>query len=183
MDINGVASLLDDEHIARLTECWHLLETRCGMKGKNTDLPPHFTWQMVARYDLTQFEPLIRALAWATQPFTVRTSGLGIFSGRSPILYINIIKDSQLLHLHEQIWRYSQCCAVKPSLYYSPTNWVPHITLFSDSNTTENFCCALELLAFEPFEWELPVDNLALLCPDQNASETYNLIRIPFGKR
>jgi len=182
MEINGVASLLDDEHMAKLTQCWQLLEARCGMKGKNTHLPPHFTWQMVERYDLAQFEPLIRALAWSMQPFTVRASGLGIFSGRSPILYIPIIKDVHLIHLHEQIWRYSQCCAVHPSPYYNPVNWVPHITLFSDKDAPDNFCCALELLAYEPFEWELPIDNLALLCPDPVIPETYSLSRIPFGK-
>jgi 2'-5' RNA ligase len=181
IEVNGIVSLLDDRHTNQLAQCWRMLEERCGLKGKNTAMPPHFTWQVVERYDLTQFEPLVRALAWATEPFTIRTSGLGIFSGRSPILYVQIIKDAHLLHLHEQIWRYSQCCAIRPSPYYTPANWVPHITLFSGETTAESFSCAVDAVTFEPFEWEIRVDNLALICPETEL-EALNLLCIPFGK-
>ncbi|MFZ6031331.1 MAG: 2'-5' RNA ligase family protein [Chloroflexota bacterium] len=180
IDVNGVVSLLDKAHADRLQDIWRMLEQHCRLKGKNTGLPPHFTWQVVAQYDFNQFEPRVSALARAASPFTVRTAGLGIFSGPSPILYIQLVKDARLLSMHEQIWQHSQCCAVSLSPYYAPESWVPHITLAAGDVNAENLGCALDLLAFVPFTWEIPVDNLALLSPDSQGGESLELFRIPF---
>lgn len=182
IDVNGVVSLLDAKHATQLKDTWLMLADCCRLSGKNAEMPPHFTWQVVERYDLDQFEPLLSALAKETSPFTVRTSGVGIFSGRSPILYIPVIKDAHLLHLHEQIWLHSQCCARNPNSYYAPDNWMPHITLVAGDVDAQKLSCALEILAFETFEWEIRVDNLALLCPEGGA-ENFNLLHIPLGGR
>lgn len=142
------------------------------------ELLPHFTWQVVARYDVAQLEPVLRDLARVTPPFMVRASGLGIFTWQNPIIYIHLIKNRRLMELHELIWLNTECCAIHPSHYYSPENWVPHITLASENVNRQNMACALDTLAFEPFEWELHVDSLSLLrSPDSTVG--LDLLHIP----
>jgi 2'-5' RNA ligase len=163
--INGLASLLDETHTRWVENIWQALAERCQLLDVRTELPPHFTWQVVERYDVEKLEPVVRSLAWATPPFSVRTSGLGIFTGRNPVLYIHIVKDALLMRLHEQIWQRSACCAIRPSPYYNLQNWTPHITLAADNVRPAELHCALELLALEPLNWEIPINNLVLLRP------------------
>ena len=181
MEVNGIASLLDDLYATRVVGLWKLLESRCGLRGIHTELPPHFTWPVVDHYDMTRLEPALRAYVWAARNFTVRATGLGVFTGRNPVIYLHIIKDAALLHFHEQLWQWTQSAAIRPSPFYAPHSWTPHVTLAYGDVTRANLGCALETLAFEPFDWEIKVDNLALVCPKEGDS-TPEVLRIPFGE-
>ena len=181
-EFNGIASLLGTPHAEWVNDLWQELETRCGIIGNQREYPPHFTWQVVERYNLEQLQPVVEALAWATAPFTVRSTGLGIFTGRSPILYIQLVKDSRLLHLHAQIWEHTACCAIHPAKYYNPEHWMPHITLAIGSIKAKDLSCALDFLASDNFDWEMTVDNFALLAPSPEGG-TPELLSIPLRGR
>jgi 2'-5' RNA ligase len=58
--------------------------------------------------------------------------------------------------------------AICPSLYYSPTKWIPHITLaYNDVNLT-NLECALKTLANQSYEWEIKIDNIVSIVQDRD---------------
>lgn len=164
-EFNGIATLLRDPHAGWVKELWQEMETRCGFIGNQRAYPPHFTWQVVEKYDLVQLQPIVEALAWATAPFTVRSSGLGVFTGRNPVLYIQLVKDAHLLRLHQQVWEHASCCAIRPVKYYNPDHWMPHITLAIGDLKPKDLTCALDFLPSENFDWEIPVDNFALFAP------------------
>ena len=102
--MNGIASLLDEPATSRVNYWWQELEARCGLVGVKTTPLPHFSWQVTEAYDLPLLEIVLHTFARQARPFTIRTSGLGLFTGENPIVYISIVKDESLIHFHSLLW-------------------------------------------------------------------------------
>jgi hypothetical protein len=92
----AIVSLLDEHHYNRIENLWHDLEVECGLSGVTLTPLPHFSWHIANEYDYRRLEASLQELAANTQPFSVRTTGLGLFTGASPVLFIPIVKDSTL---------------------------------------------------------------------------------------
>jgi 2'-5' RNA ligase len=162
--MHGLVSILDPPHYSKVIDIWARLETHCGLKGVQVTPIPHFSWQVTLDYDFDALQPAIANLAARLAPFTVRTTGLGIFTGKNDIvLYINLIKDEPLLKLHQTIWQTTLPYTTHPIAYYAPENWMPHITLGHGDMDEAGLACATRLLAREDFNWEIPIDNLLLV--------------------
>lgn len=161
--MEAIVSLLEPAAYSRIEAMWRILELKCGLKGiKNTPFP-HFSWHVAQEYPQKSVEQALRSLAAPTRPFTVQTSGLGIFTGQEPVIYLLITKNEKLLRFHKSIWRQIEPLSQQPSEYYSPETWVPHITLAHKDVDKHALLCALEELAFLPFNWEVKIDNLAVV--------------------
>ncbi|MCB9136195.1 MAG: 2'-5' RNA ligase family protein [Anaerolineales bacterium] len=169
--MHGLVSLLDSEHYARVEELWAQLETHCGLKGVQGTPMPHFSWQVTMDYDFEGLTVALKKLATEIAPFTVRTAGLGIFTGKNDIvLYISLTKDENLLKLHQTIWQATLPYTLQPFAYYAPENWMPHITLGHGDVNEDSLACATRLLAREDFNWQIAIDNLLLV--SQPAGDT-----------
>jgi 2'-5' RNA ligase len=175
--MNGIASLLDGPATSHIERLWQDLEARCGLVGVKLTPFPHFTWQVTENYDLSRFEVALHALAGQVQPFSIHTSGLGLFTGENPIVYVSIVKDEPLMRFHSLLWEKMAGIAFHPALYYSPAQWVPHITLGYKDLTSANLDCVMQSLAFQSFNWEIQIDNLILVAQ----SEDHNIA--PFRVR
>ena len=115
-------------------------------------------------YDFDALQPAMAKLASELSPFTVRTTGLGIFTGKNDIvLYVNLVKDETLLQRHQIIWKAATPYTTQPVPYYAPENWMPHITLGHGDVDEEGLACATRLLAREDFNWQIQIDNLLLV--------------------
>ena len=179
--MNGIASLLNDPHKTQTEAIWKELEEKCGLIGVRTTPFPHFTYQVVEAYDQERLEPILKEIAHEAQPFTVLTTGLGMFTGQVPVIYLPLVKNDLLLHFHRLIWDRTKAVAQGISPFYAPDFWVPHITLGLGDITNVNLSCAIEALAFQDFNWEIRVDNLAFI--GQNADNTYgNFCTYRFGE-
>jgi 2'-5' RNA ligase len=176
--MNGIASLLDGPATARVERLWQELEVRCGLVGVKLTPFPHFTWQVTEDYDLPQFEVALRALAGQLEPFSIHTSGLGLFTGENPIIYVSIVKDESLMRFHSLLWEKMAGIASHPAPYYSPAQWVPHITLAYNDLTSANLDCAIQLLAFQTFNWEIQIDNLILVAQSEGHNTTPIRVRL-----
>ena len=127
--MHGIASLLNAQYRARVEEIWLELESFCGLVGVKQTPIPHFSWQIAEGYDYEQADEMISQIARHTAPFRARSSGLALFSGLAPVVYIPIVRDLQLSNLHQELWERMQPCARGLSAYYSPARWMPHITI------------------------------------------------------
>lgn len=162
--MHGLVSLLDSLHDKKVKDIWSQLETHCGLKGVLVTPIPHFSWQVTMDYDFAALKPAMAKLASKLKPFTVHTTGLGIFTGKSDIvLYIPLVKNEHLLKLHQIIWKATIAYTTQPIPYYAPENWVPHITLGHGDVDEAGLTCAARLLAREDFNWQIHIDNLLLL--------------------
>jgi len=177
--MNGIASLLDQTAVSRVEQLWQELEAHCGLVGVKATPFPHFTWQVTEAYDLPRLETVLHALARQTQPFTIHTSGLGLFTSENPIVYISIVKDEPLMHFHSMLWDHLKGIAIHPMLYYTPGQWVPHITLAYQDVTSANLDCVMQGLAFQVFNWEILVNNLILVARTED--HYIETVRYPFG--
>lgn len=176
--MNGIASLLKEPEKTTVERLWHELDSKCGLQGVQTTPYPHLTWQVTQGYDLPKLDRILKKISHRTKPFSLRTDGLGIFTGEKPVVYISIVKDENLLRLHESLWERTKEFAREPDLQYSPPHWIPHITLVYNDLTQDNMNCALQILAFQKFEWEIKIDQLTLFTQSEGKTDqasTYKL--------
>ena len=166
--MHGIVTLLDEVNTINVQSLWQKLENECGLSGIKVTPIPHFSWQVAEDYELQSLEPFLRKIAQDTQPFTVHTTGLGLFTGDRPVVFIPLVKDAQMLRFHEMMWEQAKTSAHGINQLYSPASWIPHITLAHGDVDPHKLTCAMENIAFQTFDWEIIVDNLALIGQDED---------------
>jgi hypothetical protein len=179
MPMYAVVSLLDDTHSQQVERIWSDMARYYGVHGIYATPFPHFSYHVAAQYDLGKLEATLRRTVRRLQPFRVRTSGLGLFPGPSPVVYIPVVRDPALTRLHERLWPRVQNSATGSVPYYQPAQWIPHITLGHGDITAANLPAVVGHLAAQPCVWEVTVDNLAVIS-STGAGDGFHL-RIPFG--
>ena len=122
--MQGVVSLLDDQHYARVEAIWEELGQKFDVRGMYVTPYPHFSFQVAEQYDESACEEFLRSLAARMRPFRVRTAGLGIFTVANPILYISVVRSPALSDLHRQLWDgVRQTVPGAVAHYYHPEEW------------------------------------------------------------
>jgi 2'-5' RNA ligase len=159
----GIVTLLDPPVAAQVETIWQELEIECGLVGIKITPLPHFSWQISDNYVLDRIQATLKRVALSSSSFRVMASGIGIFAGQAPVIYIPVVKDENLLRLHARLWEETRQMAPGASRYYSPHHWMPHITLASGDVDVGRLDCAVRRLAFSLLDLEFPVDNLALV--------------------
>ena len=178
--LQGVVSILDTKHCEKVDALWADLKREFGLKDAANAFP-HVSYQVAERYDMPRARGVLQRLARRMIPLHVRTSGLGIFTGESPILYIAVARSIQLASFHSRLWeRISRTAHGIHTPHYGPDNFMPHITLAAGDLKAEQLPDVVRLLAVRPFSWEITLDNLALV-PDAAGSRD-QWMRFPFGQ-
>ncbi len=161
--MHGVVSLLDKEHYQLVEDLWAELEREFSVHGGYITRYPHFSYHVAQDYDVDELEPILERITSNITTFQVRTSGLGIFTGASPVLYIPVVRSRELTELHEELWETTSTTGSGIQEYYHPDQWMPHITIgFGDLNK-DNLPQIIAALATRDFNWEITIDNLALI--------------------
>lgn len=168
----GLASLLPEPYYTQVERIWDELENCCKLTAIRETPYPHFSWHIAQSYQMEQLQIIVRQLSKQIAPFQIRTAGLGIFGGATPVIYIAVVKDEQLIVLHRRIWNQLIEIAGNPSPYYHPDHWMPHITLAYEDVTSQNIGAVMQMLAFERYDWEMWIDNLTMICSADATSET-----------
>src|ERR671918_687659 len=125
---SGVVSLLDPEHYGAVEGIWDELERELGLREVRVTPWPHISFQL-GDYDLDALPGILEKLAAATPRFEIETTGLGIFSGLQPVLYVPVIRTAELSEFHRLLWTAVGTVCRNASDDYWVANWVPHITL------------------------------------------------------
>ncbi len=161
--MHGIVTLLDKDHYQLIEDLWAELERRFSVHGVYITPYPHFSYHVAQDYDLDRIEPVIKRITSNITTFKVRTSGLGIFTGASPVLYIPVVRSLELTQLHEEIWQEITTASSGAQEYYHPEQWMPHITIgFGDINK-DNLSQIIPFLANRDFKWEITIDNIAVI--------------------
>ena len=161
--MNGVVSLLDDEHDGLVRQIWSDLEEGLGLRGVYVTPYPHFSYHVARSYDFEALAPALRQTTASRKPFTVTTGGLGIFTGPSPVLYVPVVRSPELTRFHQALWQEISRTATGSDIYYAPERWLPHITLgFSDLDG-HLLAEAMRMLGTGNFNWEISISNVAVI--------------------
>ncbi len=161
--MHGIVTLLDNDHYQLIEDLWAELERRFSVHGVYITPYPHFSYQVAQHYDVDKLEPTLKRITSNITTFKVRTSGLGIFTGASPVLYIPVVRSLELTQLDEALWQEIATASSGVQQYYHLEQWMPHITIgFGDINK-DNLSQIIPFLANRDFNWEITVDNIAVI--------------------
>jgi len=161
--MHGIVSLLDNEHYQLVEDLWAELEREFSVHGVYITPYPHFSYHVAQHYDVDELESILKRITSNITTFQVRTGGLGIFTGVSPVLYIPVVRSQELTELHQELWEVIPTADSGVQEYYHPDQWMPHITIgFSDMNK-DNLSQIIPWLAERAFNWEITINNLALI--------------------
>jgi len=178
----AIISEFDPDSIKTIRSFWQQLCRLCGLKEIYHIPIPHFTWLLAEEMDIGRVQTLIDRIASENEYLTVQTFGLGIFTGREPVLYLPIAKTLTLLQLHQNIWEGLLPYSKGVKQYYSPSQWIPHITLALKDLTQDSLECALSEIAFEPIELSCRALKLALVAyKDGSRGETLHVAAFNSG--
>jgi 2'-5' RNA ligase len=161
--MHGIVSLLPQPYYGEVEKLWDQLEKDFGLTGIRVTPFPHFSWQIGETYDESLLQDVLDDISKNSSSITVQTTGLGVFSGTQPVIFIPVVKSPELIDFHSKVWERLEPCGTGISPYYNPENWVPHISLaYSDVNS-ENLGPVLTSLAFRTFNWVFEVNNFVYI--------------------
>jgi 2'-5' RNA ligase len=161
--MHALVSLLPAPFNAKVEGIWQELEQELGLAGIKATPFPHFSWQIAEAYERESAGKILEGIAAATRPLTIWTSGLGLFTGTNPVIYVPIVKTVELVRFHAQAWEALAPVCHGRSPHYDPGQWLPHISIAYGDVTGENIGPAMQKLAFRNYDWEMVVDNISLI--------------------
>ena len=176
----GVVSLLDDQHYKLVEEIWAEVDAQFDVGGTRATPYPHFSYHVAERYDTELLENVVREFAQRSAPFSVKTSGLGMFAGIQPVLYVPIVRSPELSDFHRALWSEINAYGSGIVDYYAPGQWLPHITLAQYDIDARALPALVRQLNARDFTWEIRVDNLALIHNTDDPQPS--VMRFPLGR-
>ena len=177
--MNAIVAMLDPTYERRVYDLWEELETKFKVRGVYVTPYPHFTFQGAASYHLDRLQTVFEQLAAGCEPFTVQTSGLGLFTGESPVLFIPVKRTPALNRMHERVWDAMQPLATDCNVLYNAAHWIPHITIGFGDMQPDVLSAICTYLADRDFDWEIEVNSIAFI---HNTSDSQLLkYRTRFG--
>lgn len=159
----AITTLLDKKSSDRVSEIIEQLEKRFGLQGVKMTPYPHITLLTAETPDLEELKQYLEQSCITMQKFTIRTTGLGIFPGPTPVVYIPALRTNALNELHDNLHRDVAEMSSEMGVYYNPNLWLPHISLALGDTTPEILGPVLAYLCELNFNWEITIDNLTIL--------------------
>lgn len=161
--MNAVTSPLSPHYYYMVKDLWKELKGRFGVRSIYQSPYPHFSYHVAARYDMPRLTDCLQSLAASSKPFTVRASGLGVFTGESPVLFVRIVRSPQLSEFHARLWETLNGLGEGVIPHYHATNWIPHITLGMGDVTPDHLALIIQWLQNRPFRWQMTINALLFI--------------------
>src|SRR5438552_9728070 len=118
--MDGIVSFLDSKHNQLIEELWAELKREFIVQGVYLTPYPHFSYHVAQDYDVGKIEPVLQRITSNITTFKVRTSGLGIFTGASAVLFIPVVRSLELTQLHQELWQEISPASSGAQQYYHP---------------------------------------------------------------
>lgn len=159
----AITSLLDNIHSEKVTEITDELESRFGLKGVKMTPYPHLTLLTAEIPDMEELKEYLEQICLETPVFSIRTTGLGIFPGKVPVIYIPVLRTPSLNQVHTRLHLDISEMSSEMGIHYNPNMWLPHISLALGDTTPELLGPVLAYLSNYNFNWEIRLNKLTIL--------------------
>lgn len=177
--MQGIATLLDGADRERIEAIWDELRRDFGVRGVHARRFPHFSYHVAAEYDLAGVRVKLGGLARMIRPFTVRTSGIGIFTRKQPVIYLPVARTPALETLRQRIARSVEGIADAPNDYYAEDIWIPHVTIAEGDVDLLVLPEIVRRFGERNLQWEMPATNIAVIHAAEDVQEIR--FRLDFG--
>lgn len=158
----AIISEIDKKSSEKVSQIWHHLCEVCRLEEIYTLPTPHFSWMVADGMILDQAKSKLASMISQVPEISTYTFGLGIFSGTFPVLFLPMVKTIKMIKLHQEIWNQVGPYCSQLNMYYSPSLWMPHITLALKDLDKEKLACAVNAYAFEQIELSVTMTSIAL---------------------
>ena len=164
LEMHAVVSLCDEPTTKAVKNLWAEFANDFGVGHLAEVLPyPHVSYQIARHYDEAQLTNLVEQVAHQATPFSLQASGLALFTGLHPVLYVPIVRSIELSHFHQKVWQTILPAGEGIPLYYEPTFWMPHITLAEHDLQAESLKHIMARFFTRELVWHMRIDNLAII--------------------
>lgn len=140
---------------------------------------PHISYQGASEYKMEKLEHVLQRFASQSRRFKVHAGGLGIFTGFTPVLYVPVVRTSELSRFHLSLLRRISSNGSGLSEYYEPDLWTPHITIARTGVNQRPLAEIIGRLARKELELDITIDNLAIIHDDKGRYSVRS--RFPFS--
>lgn len=173
----SIVALLDEEHEQFIRAIWQELDSELGIKHLFADPIPHITHLQVEEIKIPEIYDALEKFAENQKPYTLRTVGLGLFTGNHQAVYVSVVRTPELTAVQTTLTSIlaGSIGSIRETHYIN--NWMPHISLLLPDMVGNQLGAVIERLAKREFSWELPVTRLTIL-RDINGSEKPPIIHL-----
>jgi hypothetical protein len=167
MMAQGVVSILDSQHYQIVETLWADMQQWFSVGDPEIEAMPHFSYHVAENYEDGKLAEVLQEIAEEKRPFTITTSGIGIFPAPNPIVYAPIVRSPELTRLHARLYTQLEAIAQDSNPYYAPDRWIPHITLgYNNDITLEKLGRISQWLHQQALNWTITIDNIYVLNDD-----------------
>ena len=159
----AITSLLSPPHVSRINAIIKKLDDEFGLDDVQATLDPHLTYQLAGVKKLSSLKKALAAVAATTEPFPAFTTGLGVFPGNQPVIYIPVLRSDALNALHRRILAATAPLCLRTDKFSGPDCWLPHISLALHDTTPDLLGPVLRYLNQETYNLRIHIDNLTIL--------------------
>lgn len=158
--MHSAIALFDVESTSQVERLWEMLASELQLDGVQRTPIPHLSWDVFLDANEHGLEDALERRAGGMAPLTLELNGLGVFPGADPVLYLNVLKTSQLLELHGSLHGDLSRVVQGRSPLYSPDRWAPHVTLAAHDGDARRMCMGIVKLLERDLPDQLRVDAL-----------------------
>ncbi|QNE38875.1 2'-5' RNA ligase family protein [Hymenobacter sp. NBH84] len=159
----AITSLLSPKYAAHINKIIKSLEEKFGLDDVQATPDPHITYQLAGVRQLSVLKEVLQEVAHTTHSFPAFTTGLGVFPGPNPVIYIPVLRSDELNALHQRILRATAPLCLHTDKFSAPDCWLPHISLALHDTTPELLGPVLQYLNEQTFNLKISINNLAIL--------------------
>ncbi len=176
----GVIALLAEPHAARIEALWQTMERNLGVPAGYPGAIPHLTFH-IGNHDIDAgADRIVEAVARRTPPLAISTSGLGIFGGSPPVLYLATARTPTVAALaHDLATALDDAGFPSSDPYFAPEKWIPHITIAHRNLAGVELAPLLAWLVAQPLAWEISLRSLSIARETEFGAEI--LATFPLG--
>lgn len=159
----AIISELDHATILAIEKLLQEVTAGCELDGLKKAGPYHLTWQGTQSYEIEETENRLRMIAKTFAPVETSINGIGIFPGEEPVFFLAVTRTPLLSALNETIWESLQPLSTGQNPYYSPEEWVPHISIFyGNPKSAPAMGCIVQNIIPNPLRIDIKIDHLSL---------------------
>jgi 2'-5' RNA ligase len=159
----GIASLLTGDERDEVLRFWNLFETEYASIGVQSFDHPNLGFQGGSCSNIDSLKDDMSNLCDSISPFEVIVEGFGFFESPSKVVFLKVKKKDELIELHKKINNFLAKCCENLFEFYTPENWVPHITLAMDDLSETGFNNFKERHKDNLPSFKQTISNLALV--------------------
>lgn len=137
-DIIGITAIVNDKLRSEILRLWNIAETKYNSKGVQSFNHPNLSFQGGLCDDIPSLMNAISNLCANLGPFQITVDGLGFFEQPSNVVYLKVIKSEELKSVHRKVNDLLNKHCSDIFEFYTPENWIPHITVAMDDLSIEN---------------------------------------------